>query len=145
MPPSPPLDAPCTTGTTLYRNLRVVKYASADDIEWYSPSRLNLAIAYVEAVNGGPRHRIHFDQLKIRRPGTKGRALEHVTLAELRESLATVIGRKSTLPQVATDTIGAAKQAGARATVVRKHLVVRVPLGRVGELVRALAALALSA
>ncbi len=126
---------------SVYRNLRVAKYASADDIERYSASRLNLAIAYAEAVSGGPQDRIAFDRLKIRRPGTKGRALEHVTLAELRDSLATVVGRTSALPQVAIDAIDAAKSAGARATVVRKHLVVRVPLGRVTALVRALAAL----
>jgi hypothetical protein len=53
--------------TSLYRNLRVAKYASPDEIERYTVSRLDLAIAIVETKNGGPlqeRTPIAFDKLR---------------------------------------------------------------------------------
>lgn len=76
--------------TSVYRNMRVAKYATAADLERYGASVLDLAIAYLEATHGPTNGRAPVDFEKLRIPvGADGdtRPLSQVTAAELREAL----------------------------------------------------------
>jgi hypothetical protein len=53
---------------SVYRNIRVARYATPSDIELYTSSRLDRAITWLETKNGGPlagRNPIDFSKLRI--------------------------------------------------------------------------------
>lgn len=74
--------------------MRVARYANPEEIEQYTPSRLELAISLVEAKNGGPlqgRTPIAFEKLRFafKRDGkVVTRAFADMSVQELRAAVA---------------------------------------------------------
>lgn len=78
--------------STIYRNMRVAKYATAKEVETYGGSRLDAAITFVETKNGGPlKGRTPIDFTTLRFPIKEGgKKLADTTVEELREAIATL-------------------------------------------------------
>lgn len=137
--------------SSLYRNLRVARYASPADIEQYTPSRLDLAISLVEARNGGPlkaRTPIAFDKLRFavkEGEATTTLAFGDMTVEQLRLALALARGREATSKKAspAASAVDAAlKKSGVKGvtfSVSKKTLALRIPLDAVAKVARALA------
>ncbi len=129
----------------VYKNIRVARFANADDIERFTPTRLNLAIAWLEAKAGAPlkgNTPVAFERLRFpfKADGkTVSKSLEDITVAELNLALALLKGRESTSKKaspVARALAELIKQSGvkATATVSAKSVTLQVPLDGLSKL-----------
>jgi hypothetical protein len=132
--------------STVYRNLRVAKYATPTELEAYGASKLDSAITFVETQNGGPlkgRTPIDFKALRFSTAGGK-KSLADASVAELRTAIASLKGRskasKKASPEAAA--IGAllakSKVKGVTFDLRSQTVVLRVPLAGVAAVGRAL-------
>ena len=136
---------------SVYRNMRVAKYASADDIERFTSSRLDAAITYVETKNGGPlRGRTPIDFAKLRFPfkregKTVSKTMVDITMAELRDAIALLKGREtaskkaSPLGRALSEVLKRSKVKGASVSVSASQVVLRVPVSGIDAVAAALA------
>lgn len=137
-----------------YRNMRVAKYASPADVERYTPTRIDLAITWVEARNHGPLNGhtpIAFDKLRFAfqqdgKTVTKG--LADITASELQQAIAQLKGHhvasKKASP-VAQEVDALIKKAGVGGTtfsLTSKAIVLHVPLAGLAKVASALSAFA---
>ncbi len=141
--------------TSLYRNVRVAKYASPVEIERYGASRLDLAIALVEAQNGGPlkaRTPIAFEKLRftVKVAGKLAtKSFGDLKVEDLRAALALAKGREARSKQASpvslalTQAFKKAKVKDVTFTASAKRLVVRLPLDQVARVGAVLASLRL--
>jgi hypothetical protein len=138
--------------STLYRNLRVARYANPADIARYGATKLDLAISLVEAKNGGPLKAhtpIGFDKLRCTfKEGDQvvTRPLAEVTVDQVRAAVALARGQEagSKKASPAAKVVDAAvKKAGVKGvtfSVSKTTLTLRVPLEGVAKVARALSA-----
>lgn len=136
--------------SSLYRNLRVAKYANPSEVELYTVSKLDLAIAIVETRNHGPlkgRTPIAFEKLRfpfLDGTETVTRSFPDMTVGQLRSALALARGRdvKSKNASPAAKRIAAALKAsgvkGVTFSVSTKTCSLRVPLEGLGRVAKAL-------
>ena len=134
--------------SSVHRNMRVAKYATAKELETYGASRLDAAITFVETKNGGPlKGRTPIDFATLRFPvkgGTK--RLADATVEELRAAIATLKGhahssRKASPEATALSLLLSKGKVKGVTFDVRKDIVVlRVPLASLSAAGRALAA-----
>lgn len=132
--------------STVYRNMRVAKYATAKEIETFGTSRLDVAIGFIETKNGGPlKGRTPIDFSTLRFPvegGTK--RLAELTVQDVRAATAKLKGRGKTStkasPQATaiTDLLTKAKISGVSVDVRRQEVVLRVPLASVAAVGKAI-------
>ncbi len=131
----------------VYRNMRVAKYATAKEIETFGASRLDAAITFIEAKNGGPlKGRTPIDFSTMRFPVDGGnKRLAELTVQDLRGAIAKLKGRAKTStkasPQASAISalLSKAKLGGVFVDVRRNELVLRVPLDSVAAVGKALA------
>ncbi len=136
---------------SVYRHMRVAKYATPDDIERYTSSRIDAAITFVETKNGGPlkgRNPIDFAKLRFafKREGKiVNKALADITMLELRDALALLKGREasskkaSPLARALNDVLKRSKVKGASVSVSASQVILRLPIAGVDAVVAALA------
>jgi hypothetical protein len=129
----------------VYRNIRVARFANADDIERFTPTRLSLAIAWLEAKAGAPlkgNTPIAFERVRFpfKVDGkTVSKSLEEITVAELNLALALLKGRERTSKKAsptARALLELIKKSGvkATATVSAKSVTLQVPLDGLSKL-----------
>jgi hypothetical protein len=133
--------------STVYRNMRVARYATAKEIETFGASRLDAAITFIEARNGGPlkaRTPIDFSTLRFPVDGGSKR-LSDITVQEVRAAIAKVKGRARTSAKASPQAtalnglLAKAKISGVAVDVRRNEVVLRVPLASVAAVGKALA------
>lgn len=133
--------------TTIYRNVRVAKYASAKEVERYGSSRLDLAITFVETKNGGAlkgRTPIDFAALRFSTPGGK-KSLIEASVEDVRHAIAELKGKKTTSEKASPEAtaikklLSAAKVKGVAFDVRRELVILRIPLAGLGAAAKALA------
>jgi hypothetical protein len=132
---------------TVYRNMRVAKYATAKEIETYGASRLDAAISFIETKNGGPlKGRTPIDFGTIRFPIKEGtKRLSELTVEQLRAAIANLKGRKVLSTKASPEAkaiqtlLAKTKVKGLSVDVRRDVLVLRVPLPSVATVAKALA------
>jgi hypothetical protein len=134
--------------STVYRNMRVAKYATAREVETYGASRLDAAITFVETKNGGAlKGRTPIDFASLRFPVKSGtKKLEQATVEDLRDAIAALKGttRASVKASPEATAISAllekSKVKGVTFDVRKDLVVLRVPLANLATAGRALAA-----
>ncbi|MBL8914640.1 MAG: hypothetical protein JNM17_28305 [Archangium sp.] len=133
--------------STVYRNVRVAKYASAKEVELYGASRLDAAITFVETQNGGAlkgRTPIDFAALRFTTTGGK-KSLADATVEDLREAIAHLKGNKAASEKASPEAVAikkllsAAKVKGVTFDVRKDLVVLRVPLKSLSSTAKALA------
>ena len=133
--------------TTVYRNMRVAKYATSREVETYGASRLDAAITFVETKNGGAlkgRTPIDFSTLRFPIKGAT-KKLADATVEELREAIATLKGRASASRKASPEATAISslltknKLKNVTFDVRRDVVVLRVPLAALSTVGRALA------
>lgn len=133
---------------TVYRNMRVAKYATAREVEIYGASRLDAAITFVETKNGGAlKGRTPVDFATLRFPVKEGsKKLADATVEDLREAVATLKGRARASTKASPEAraisslLSRSKVKGVTFDVRKDVVVLRVPLTSVSAVGRALAA-----
>ncbi len=136
--------------SSVIRNLKVTKLATAAEVARFTASKLSLAITYVEARDKAPvtrRGDIDFEKLKIQfKRGDKviTRTLEKITRPEFLEAIGEQTGRvrapkQSPLAKAAIATVKDAGVEGVEAKATKTQLVLRVPFGGLAALGKALA------
>jgi hypothetical protein len=134
--------------STVYRNVRVAKYATPHDVEAFGASKLDAAITFVETQNGGPlkgRTPIDFKALRFSTAGGR-KSLTEASVAELRAAIASLKGRSKASKQASPEAaaiealLAKSKVKGVSFDLRSKTLVLRVPLAGVAAVGRALAA-----
>lgn len=136
---------------SVYRNMRVAKYANPDEIEKYTTSKLDLAITSVETKNGGPlkgRNPIDFAKLRFafKRDGkTVTKSMNDVVVSELRDSIALLKGKEasskkaSPLAKAIDAVLKKTNVKGASASVTASQVALRVPTADFDTVARAFA------
>jgi hypothetical protein len=133
---------------TIYRNMRVAKYASSKELELYGASRLDAAITFVETKNGGPlkgRTPIDFTSLRFPVNGAT-KKLADATVEELRAAIGTLKGHAHTSKKASaaataiSGLLSKSKVKGVTFDVRKDVVVLRVPLASISAAGRALAA-----
>lgn len=130
------------------RNLRVAKLASREEVATFTASRLDLAIAYVEATTKQPvagRESIDFAKLNIQFKAKRklvNKPLLGTSILELRLALSQAKGFRPAHESPAAKAIVAAVKdsgiKGATATVTRTKVTLRAPVQKLPELIKAL-------
>jgi hypothetical protein len=132
---------------TVYRNIRVAKYASAKELELYGASRLDAAITWVETRNGGAlkgRTPIDFAALRFATPSGR-KSLLDATVEDLRAAIARLKGHKATSEKASPEAsaikklLAAGKVKGVHFDVRKDLVVLRVPLTALASAGKALA------
>jgi|APLak6261675434_1056106.scaffolds.fasta_scaffold01306_2 hypothetical protein len=134
--------------STVYRNMRVAKYATAREVETYGASRLDAAITFVETKNGGAlKGRTPIDFASLRFPVKDGtKKLADATVEELRDAVATLKGRQRAAEKASPEATAISallkknKVKGVTFDVRKDLVVLRVPLTTLATTGRALAA-----
>ena len=132
---------------TVYRNMRVAKYATAKEIETYGASRLDAAITFLETKNNGPlKGRTPIDFAAFRFPVRGGTMkLAEATVEDLRDAIATLKGHKRASTKASPEAtaisglLAKSKVKGVTFDVRREVVVLRVPLASLSLVGRALA------
>lgn len=134
----------------VYRNIRVAKYANADDIEKYTPSRLDLAITFVETKNHGPlKGRTPIDFAKLHFPFKQGdtlvsKTLAEITVAELHDAIAHLKGREasshkaSPVAKALDASIKKAGVKGVKVSLTKQSVTLRLPVEAIAKVAKAL-------
>ncbi len=136
--------------TSLYRNLRIARHASAEEIAKYTVSALDLAIAILESKNGAPlkgRTPIAFDKLRFSFKDTTGlvtRAFSEMTVAQLRLALAYARGHATKAKKLSPaalaieSAIKRSKAKGVTFNVSGKTVSLHLPLAELAQVARTL-------
>lgn len=134
-----------------YRNMRVAKLATAEEVATYSAARLNFAIAYVEARDKAPIKNsgaIDFTALKIhfKRDGkTHSQSLLEIAYADLVLAVSQATGheakavKQSPAAKAVTAAVKASGVKDAKATITKTMVTIRVPLAGLSAVARELA------
>lgn len=140
---------------TVYRNMRVAKWARSADIELYGASKLDLAITLLEAEQGSPLTRgapLDFARLRVTfKDGAKSvvRAFGECSAISLRAAIALARGKDATSPKATPEAraVGAAiNKSGVKGvtfSVSKGHLSACVALPDVVKVAQALCGLVL--
>ena len=138
------------TRQSVNRNMRIVHLATAAEVEKHTPTRLRLAIAYVEAKNKQPltdRTSVDFDKLKIqlKRDGkTITKLLTDLPYVDLVEAVAQVRGglskpaKETPISKAITSALKASGIKGASATVTKTKVTLRAPIVGLPAIIKAL-------
>ncbi len=132
------------------RNLKVARLATPADVARFTPSRIGLAVSYVEAKTKAPvqgRSTVDFDKLKIQfNQGGKvvTKSILTITRPEFVEAIAQLNGQTKAPKQspVAKAAVAIVKDAGVKgveAAATKTGLVLRVPYEALAAIGRALA------